>query len=74
MNESRLLGFRQTDILPPMAGNLCLEDPRTIKKINDTLHAIFVKHEMYQKIHYIHVQYIYPLPTHVAQAFGNYMN
>ena len=51
-----------------MACNLCLADPRTIKKII-TLHTNFVKHDIYQKIHCIHVRASYPLPTYLAQDF-----
>ena len=55
INENRLLGFWQHDIIPPMAWNLCLECPSTIKRFNDTLHTSFLKYEIYHKIHYIHV-------------------
>ena len=58
LNENRLLGFWQHEIIPPMAWNLCLADPRTIKKFNDTLHTSFIRHDIYQKIHYIHNQAI----------------
>ena len=70
INENRLLGFWQHDITPPMEQKLCLADPRTIKKFNYTLHTSFVKHDIYQNIHYIHTWYIYPLPTYIAQYFG----
>ena len=46
-----------------------MADPRTIKIFSDTLHTSFVKHDIYQKIYYIHVRAIYPLPKHLAQAF-----
>ena len=69
INENRLLVFRQHDIIPPMAHNVCLADTRTIKKFNDKIHRRVVKHEIYQKIHYIHVQYSYPLQTHLSQDF-----
>ena len=52
-----------------MEQNLCMADPRTIKIFSDTLHTSFVKHDIYQKIYYIHVRACYPLPTHLAQAF-----
>ena len=64
-----LLGFRQHDITPPMAGNLCMTDPRMIKKFNDTLRTSFVKHDIYQKIHYIHNRAIYPLPARLSRTF-----
>ena len=69
INENKFLGFRKHNIIHPMARNLCLADPITIKKFNDTLHTSFVKHDIYQKIHYIHIRASYPLPTHIAQAF-----
>ena len=69
INENRLLVFRQHEIFPPTARNLCLEDPRMINRFNYTLHTRFLKHYIYQKIHFIHVQDSYPLPTHIAQAF-----
>ena len=71
INENRLLGFFQHDIIHPKTFNLCVEDPKMIKRYNDTLHTIFVKHDIYQKIHYIYVQYSYPIPTHLAQSFEN---
>ena len=46
-----------------------MADTITIKKFNDTLHTSFVKHDIYQKIHYIYNRAIYPLPTHIAQFF-----
>ena len=63
------LGFWKHDIIPQTAQNSCLTYPRKIKRFNDTLHTRFVKHDIYQKIHYIHVQASYPLPKHLAQAF-----
>ena len=68
INENRLLGFRQHDIIPPTTRNLRLADTRKINRFNDTLHNSFVKRDIYQKIHYIHVRDSYPLPTHLAQA------
>ena len=52
-----------------MEQNVCLADLRTIKKFNDTLHTIFLKHDIYQKTHYIHNRAIYPLPTHLVKSF-----
>ena len=68
-NENRILGFQEHDIILPMSQNLCLAYPWTIKKLNDTFNTSFVKHDIYQKIHYIHNQEIYHLPTHLAQEF-----
>ena len=73
INENRFLGFWQHKTIPPMARNFCLADLKTINKINDTLHTRFLKYDIYQKIHFIRVQDIYPLPTHLAQAFKNWM-
>ena len=53
-----------------MARNLCLADTWTIEKFNDTLRTSFVKHDIYQKIQYIHNQGIYKIPTHLARDFG----
>ena len=64
-----LLGFQKHGIIHPTARNLCLADPRTIKIFNGTLHTSFVKNDTYQKIHFIHVQARYQLPTQIAQAF-----
>ena len=64
-----LLGFRKHDIIPTTAHKLCMGDPRTIKRFNDTLHTSFIKHDIYQKINYIHVRYSYPLPIHLSQSF-----
>ena len=64
-----LLCFEQHDIIPPMAWNLRLEDPRTIKKFNDTLLTSFLKNDIYHRVHYLHNRDIYPLPTHLARAF-----
>ena len=61
-----LIDFWQHDIMSPMARKLRLGDPRTINKFNDTLHTSFVKHEIYQKIQYIHNRDIYPLPTYIS--------
>ena len=69
VNGKKLLGFRKHDIIPPMARNLCLTYPRTINKFNDTLHKRFLKHDIYQKIHYIHNRSIYPLTTHPERVF-----
>ena len=69
--KTRLLGFRQHDIILPTAQNLCLEDNRRIEIYNDTLHTSFVKHDIFHKNHYIHVRASYPLPTHLAKAFEN---
>ena len=52
-----------------MEWNLHLEDTRTINKFNDTLHTSFVKHDIYQKVHYLHNWAIYPLPEHLSRAF-----
>ena len=64
-----LLGFRQDDIIPPIAWNLHLENPRAINKFNGTLHAGFVKRDIHQKVHYLHIRAIYPLPEHLTQSF-----
>ena len=64
-----LVCFRKHDIIPQMAQNLRLGGPRNIKKLNDTLHTSFVKHESYHNIQYIHNQSIYPLPTRLLQDF-----
>ena len=69
IHKNIIIGFRKHDIIPPMARNLHLGDPRTINKFNDTLHKRSVKHDIYQKIHYIHNRYIYPLPTHLVRDF-----
>ena len=69
INKNRLIGFWKHDIFPPAAWNLCLTYPRMIKKFNNTLHKIFVKHDIYQKIHYIHVGASYSLPINPAQDF-----
>ena len=69
INSNRTLGFRPHDIITPISWNLCLEYPMTINKLNNTLHTRFVKHDIYQKIYYIHNRDIYPLPTHLAQSF-----
>ena len=52
-----------------MAWNLHLGYPRKMKRFNNTLHITFVKHDIYQKVHYINIQAIYPLPTNITQAF-----
>ena len=62
-----ILGFRQNDILRPMAQELRMKDPRMIKKLNDALHTIFVKHDIYQKVDYLNIRAIYPLPEHFEQ-------
>ena len=41
VHESMLLGFWHHDIIPPMAWDIRLGDPRTINKFNDTLHRSF---------------------------------
>ena len=41
----------------------------TINKSNDTLHKHFVKHDIYQKVHYLHNLAIYTPPTHLARDF-----
>ena len=64
-----LLGFRQHEIIPPMTQNLCLSDPKTINRLTYTLHTSFVKHDIYQKFYYIHVQARYPLPTNPSKSF-----
>ena len=63
------LDFRKHNIIPTMEWNLFLADPRTIKKFNDNIHKIFVKHDIYQNIQYIYNLLIYPLPTHLARVF-----
>ena len=30
---------------------------------------VFFKHDIYQKVHYLHNRVIYPLPTHLARTF-----
>ena len=74
INENMLLWFCQHTIIPPTAWNLCLEYTRKIKRFNVTLRTSFVKHGIYQKIHYIHVWSSYPLPTHLAQTFEKLEN
>ena len=69
VHEILLLGFRKQDSIPPMAWNLRLEDPRTIKKFNDTLLTSFLKNDIYHRVHYLHNRDIYPLPTHLARSF-----
>ena len=69
INEDMILGLRKHDIIPPTARNLCMGDPRTINKSNDKLHTSFVKHDIYQKIHYIHNRAIYPLPARLSRTF-----
>ena len=69
INGNRLLGFRQHDMIFPTGLTSCLENPRTIKRFNDTLHTSFFKHDIYHKINYIHVRDSYPPSTHLAQPF-----
>ena len=64
-----LVCFWKHDIIPHMAQNLRLGGPGNIKKLNDTLHTSFVKHESYHNIQYINNQAIYPLPTHLLRDF-----
>ena len=64
-----ILGFCNHDIIPPIAWNLCLEDSRTVNNFNDTLHMSFVKHYIYQKVNYLHIQAIYQLPSNISQSF-----
>ena len=52
-----------------MAHNLHLVDSSMINKSNDALHKSSVKQDVYQKIHYIHNQDVYPLPTHLTRVF-----
>ena len=37
--------------------------------MSDTLHTSLIKHDIYQKVHYIHNRDVYQLPEHLAQAF-----
>ena len=69
INENMLLGLWKHEIVPPMAWNFRLGDPRMINKFNDTLHTSFVKYDIYQNIHYIHKQDIYTPPTHIERVF-----
>ena len=46
INENMLLDLRKHDIIPPMAQNLCVADPRTINKFNDTINTNFVKYDI----------------------------
>ena len=55
-----------------MSWNLRLEYPKKVKKFNETSHTSFVKHYIYQKVHYLHIQAIYPLPAHFTQAFEQF--
>ena len=64
-NKSMLLGFQLHSIITPMELKLRLGDSRMINKFNDTIHTSFIKHDIYQKIHYIHNRGIYALPTHL---------
>ena len=68
-NKHMLLGLRQHHIISPMAQNLRLGYSRTVNKSNDNLHTSFVKHAIYQNIHSIHNQDIYPLPTYLERSF-----
>ena len=63
INENRLLSFRKHFIIPSTARNLCE------KIFIDTIHKSLVKHNIYQKIHYVNVRAIYPLPLHLARVF-----
>ena len=69
INENMLLGFQKHDIIPPIEQDLRPRYHRTINKSNDNINTSFVKHRIYQKIHHIHNQSIYPLPTHIARSF-----
>ena len=69
LHESILLLFQQNAIIPPMAWNLNIEDPRKIKKFNDTPDTNFFKHDIYQKVPCLNNRDIYPLPTHIARVF-----
>ena len=64
-----LRGFWKHNIIHKTERNLRLGYPGKIKKFNDTLHTSFVKHKIYQTIHSIHNRDIYPLLTHIPQAF-----
>ena len=55
INGNKLLGFWGNYIIPPMEWSLCIAYPRMIKRSNDTLHTNFVKHDIYQKVQYMHV-------------------
>ena len=67
INENMVLCFQQHEIIPLMERNLCLGYTGMIKKFNYALHTSFLKHYIYQKIHYIHRQDIYTLPTHISR-------
>ena len=41
LHEIMLVGFQQHYNISPMERNLRLEDPKMIKKLNDTLHTSF---------------------------------
>ena len=69
INENMLLCLWQHDIIPLISRNLRMGDPRIINKFNNTLHTSFVKHDIYQRIHYINNPDIHPLRTHIVRTF-----
>ena len=62
-------GFTATWHHPSNGTELTSGRSQDDKNFNDTPHTSFVKHDIYQKIHYIHNRAVYPLPTNIARAF-----
>ena len=56
------IGYNINDILHPTARRLKLQDPRVVKKYQDTLHHLFVEHNFYEKLAQLVDAVVYPLP------------
>ena len=60
-NEA-IYGFNPPSLPMARARRLQLEDPRIVKKYNDSLHKMFKKHQVYEQLQALHRTAVYPPP------------
>ena len=69
ITQSVLIEFHQHESIPPLAINIRVYDPRTVRSFNTFLHHIFLKYNVYSCIAAIHKLTVYPLPAHHSRSF-----
>ena len=63
------IGYNMNDIIHPAARRLKLEDPRVVKKYQDTLHQLFSDHKVYEKLAKLVAESTFPLPVEQQKQY-----
>jgi hypothetical protein len=64
-----LHGFNPPSMPLAHARRLKLEDPRVVKRYNDTMHSLLTKHNVYERNDHIHANATYPPPQWMTREY-----